>query len=217
MVVLIDSIAVGPFAANCYVVAEGEGGKAAVVDPGGDPDAIALLIERHGLEVAAIVNTHGHADHIAANGELARLWKVPIAIHRLDAPMLTNTGRNLSTALGLSITSPEASRLLEDGDILTVGSLAVEVRHTPGHTPGGVSLVVENNALTGDTLFAGSIGRTDFPGGSLQTLLRSIETRLLTLPDGAIVYPGHGPVTTIGEERSSNPFLTLNGGPKSPL
>lgn len=209
MPILIDSIAVGPFAANCYVVAEAPGATAAIIDPGGDPEAVKSLLARHRLEAAIILNTHGHADHIAANGELSRALQVPIAIHGLDAPMLTSASRNLSLAFGFEITSPEASQLLEDGDIIRVGSLAIEVRHTPGHTLGGVSFVVGGNVFTGDTLFAGSVGRVDFPGGSLKTLLESIEKRLLTLPDDTVVYPGHGPATTIGEERLANPFLAL--------
>lgn len=209
MPILVERIVVGAFAANCYVVAESEGQKAAVIDPGGDPEAIAAVIERHGLTVDVILNTHGHADHIAANGELARLWRAPIAIHRFDAPMLTNPNLNLSAIFGVGLVSPMASRLLEDGDVINIGSLGFRVSHTPGHTPGGVCFVVGETVFSGDTLFAGSIGRTDFPRGSMTDLLSAITEKLLTLPDRAVVHPGHGPETTIGEEKRYNPFLAL--------
>ena len=158
-----------------------------------------------------IVNTHGHFDHISGNGLLKDTLKAEILIHKDDACMLTDPSRNLSYMLGLTIISPKPDRLLEDGEKIEVGELQLIVMHTPGHTEGSISLFCkeENAVFTGDTLFAGSVGRTDLPGASLQKLLKSLNDKILKLPDETIVYPGHGGKTTIGRERRTNPFLHL--------
>ncbi len=219
---LIETLAVGPMMANCYVVA-GEGSpEAVVIDPGADARDILETVRRHGLRVAAIINTHGHADHIAANGRVIQETGAPLLAHRAEAAMLTKPSLNLSSWAGLQIFGPPADRLLEDGDEVKVGTLLLKVLHTPGHTRGGICLVARDDSanpacgrgkcqgpsiFSGDTLFAGSVGRTDFPGGSFEDLIRSIKEKLLVFDDDTEVYPGHGPATTIGEERASNPFL----------
>ncbi len=178
-----------------------------VIDPGDEAERILEVVDRLGVTVKYIVNTHGHVDHIGADLELKNRTGAPLCIHRLDAALLADPGRNLS-----SWTSPlppvAPSRLLEEGDVVEVGSLRFEVLHTPGHTPGGICLSGAGVVFSGDTIFAGSVGRSDFPGGSHATLIRSIKDKLLVLPDETVVYPGHGPTTTIGEERCSNPFIT---------
>lgn len=198
---------VGELATNCYLVWCENTRQAALVDPGGKGEQLLAALEDRELQLKALVNTHGHADHMAGNSYLQAATGAEILIHAADAPMLVEPARNLSLFLGQDIKSPPAGRLLHDGDGVAVGQEELQVRHTPGHTPGGISLVAEGLVFSGDTLFAGSVGRTDFPGGSREELLRSIESRLMVLPDETRVLPGHGPETTIGAERQSNPFL----------
>lgn len=217
-----ETLTVGPMMANCYIVAGSGSPDAVVIDPGGDARDILETVRRLGLTVAAIIDTHGHADHIAANGEVKAETGAPVVAHRLEAPMLTQPSMNLSSWTGFPLFGPPADRLVEDGDELRVGTLIIRVLHTPGHTPGGISLAIEEDVanpaggpsagegpviFSGDTLFAGSVGRTDFPGGSFTDLIDGIKEKLLVFDDDTEVYPGHGPSTTIGEERESNPFL----------
>ncbi|MHB8946107.1 MAG: MBL fold metallo-hydrolase [Bacillota bacterium] len=219
---LIETLTVGPMMANCYVVAGSGSPEAVVIDPGGDARAIMETVRRLGLKVLLIIDTHGHADHIAANSEVKAETGAPLAVHRLEAPMLAEPSLNLSSWGGVSLSGPPADRLVEDGEELRVGTLIIKVIHTPGHTPGGISLVVSEDAanpaggpsagegpviFSGDTLFAGSVGRADFPGGSFTDLITGIKDKLLLFDDDTEVYPGHGPSTTIGEERETNPFL----------
>ena len=208
----VTTLMVGPLQANCYLLAEGRGTPAAIIDPGGDGPLIKAAVERDKLQPVVIIDTHGHIDHIAANSYLKKIYRVPLLIHEADASSLTNPALNLS-ALGLgSFSSPPADRLLRDGDEIEVGALRLKVLHTPGHTPGGICLLLRrltdpDIVITGDTLFAGGVGRTDFPGGSMEELMNSIRVKLLALPEETIIYPGHGPASTIGRERKSNPFL----------
>lgn len=204
---ILETFVVGAFGANCYIVGCEETKEAAIIDPGGDAGRILAYVRQRGLQVKSIINTHGHVDHMAANGPVKEGTAAPILIHRDDAPMLTSGARNLSLLAGVNVRSPEADRELEDGDVLTVGKLTLKVIHTPGHTPGGISLLCGDMVFTGDTLFAGSIGRSDFPGGSHETLIHSIKEKLLPLPDETVVLPGHGPRSTIGQEKDMNPFL----------
>ncbi|MZP30963.1 MBL fold metallo-hydrolase [Heliobacterium undosum] len=198
----------GMLAANCYLVQCPETGEAALIDPGGDGE---MLLRRAGeakAKIVAIINTHGHGDHIAANGDIKKATGAPLLCHEAEAAAIISPGKNLSLYTGVPITSPAADRLLEDGDVITIGkTVRLEVLHTPGHTVGGICLKGEGVVFTGDTLFYGSIGRTDFPGGSYSQILHSIREKLLTLPDDTVVYPGHGPESTIGFERVNNPFL----------
>jgi len=211
---MMESMTVGILATNCYLLLCDDTRESLIIDPGfsiEEANTVLERIRRSRAKVKYIVNTHGHFDHISGNGLLKDTLKAEILIHKDDACMLTDPSRNLSYMLGLTVLSPRPDRLLEDGEKIEVGELQLIVMHTPGHTEGSISLFCkeENAVFTGDTLFAGSVGRTDLPGASLQKLLKSLNERLLKLPDETIVYPGHGGKTTIGRERRTNPFLNL--------
>ncbi len=198
---------VGPIEANCFVVYDEETKEAAVIDPGADGKRIIQEINKHDLKVKYIINTHGHADHIGANLDVKNSTGASLMIHEEDGAMLTDANSNLSVFMGRGITKPAPDVLLHEGDVIEIGSSTLKVVHTPGHTKGGICLYNEEVCFSGDTLFAGSIGRTDFPGGSYGEIINSIKTKLMPLADEIIVYPGHGPATTIGQERRTNPFL----------
>ncbi|MDD2212809.1 MAG: MBL fold metallo-hydrolase [Clostridia bacterium] len=203
----ISVLPVGMIQANCYLVYEAESKEALVIDPGAKGARIQQEIEKLELKVKYLVNTHGHSDHIGANQFLKEVTGAPLYIHEADSSMLTDAKKNISAYLGREINGPAADRHLQDGDILEVGDLRFQVLHTPGHTPGGICLVGHGVCFSGDTLFAGSIGRTDLPDGSFEALLNSIRTKLLVLADDVVVYPGHGSQTTIGDEKSVNPYF----------
>jgi len=210
----IHSLTVGPLATNCYIIICERTRKSLIIDPGfsaEESNDILKEIVQHGFKVENIINTHGHVDHISGNGFLKAFTKCNILIHKKDASMLTNPQRNLSYMLGHSVISPEADSLVENGEIIEVGNLKLEVIHTPGHTEGSISLYCEEEGVvfTGDTLFAGSIGRTDLPGSSFEEIMRSLKEKLMNLPDETVVYPGHGDKTTIGREKRINPFLSF--------
>ena len=208
---LIHSMTVGPIQANCYVLGCEETQEAVVIDPGGEADRILRSLEESKLALKYILNTHGHFDHVAANRRMQEATSAPILIHSLDAPMLENLAASAAT-WGLSAeNSPPPERLLSEGDTIAFGKFALNVIHTPGHTPGGVSFHSDNMVFVGDTLFAGSVGRTDFPGGNAATLKDSIQQKLFTLGDEVTVYPGHMGTTTIGQERRHNPFVGERG------
>ena len=190
---LIKKIVVGPMESNCYLAGDEDTKEIFVIDPGGDYNKIKKIIDQAGLKPKVVINTHGHGDHIGANKE----FNIPVWIHRLDADFLTDPSKNLSGAFGFFLKTKTASRLLEDGDILSVGKYKLEVIHTPGHTPGSICLKTEGVVFTGDTLFCQGIGRTDFAYGSEEDILRSIKERLFALDDDYIIYPGHGPSSTI--------------------
>jgi len=208
----IHAFHVGPLQAACYLV-EAEDGNAALIDPGGDADLLLGQVQHRRLTLRLILMTHGHVDHIGALPAVkAAHPDALVCIHAADAPMLLDGAASLASLIGLPHDPCPTDRLLADGDSLPLGPIAFEVLHTPGHTPGGACFLVpragEPSAVfTGDTLFAGGIGRTDFPGGSFRTLAESIRTRLYPLPPDTVVYPGHGEPTTIGEERETNPFV----------
>lgn len=208
MAVVVRTLVVGPLQTNCYLVSCEETREALVVDPGGDAQRILRAVKDGGLAVRLIVDTHAHFDHVAGNQAIHQATGAPIAIHRLDAQDLTQPVSLFGLSFG-GPASPPADRLLEDGEEIAVGQERLQVLLTPGHTPGGISLYDASAplVLSGDALFCQGIGRTDLPGGDFQVLMASIRTRLLTMPDETIVYPGHGPATTIGEERASNPFV----------
>ncbi len=202
------ALPVGPLQANCYVVGCEETRRAAVIDPGGDTDKILSALDKDNLKVAAIINTHGHFDHVGGNKALKEATDADLMIHELDAPMLTQLAQ-AAAAWGMRTeNSPAPDRLLGDGDTVDAGNIRFNVIHTPGHSPGGICLYVEHeNALfVGDTLFAGSIGRTDLPGGDYNTLISSIQTKLFSLPEETVVYNGHMEATSIGKEKKFNPF-----------
>jgi hydroxyacylglutathione hydrolase len=204
-------VAKGLVETNCYIAACPETKEAAVIDPGAfspkEVQTILDIIWQHGLSVKYIINTHGHIDHIAGNQALLKETGAKLCIHADDADMLTSVRLNGSELFGMDLVSPPPDRLLSDGDVIMLGRLEMKVLHTPGHTPGGISLLIDGTLFSGDTLFAGSVGRTDLPGGSETEIIRSIKSKLLILPDETKVRPGHGPRTTIGAEREENPFL----------
>jgi len=201
--VLINTIVVGPLESNCYLAGDEETREIFVIDPGGDYDRIKDVIDKNGLIPKAVINTHGHGDHIGADREFG----IPVWIHRLDADFLIDPYKNLSGALGFFLKTKPASRLLEDADILDIGKYSLEVIHTPGHTPGSICLKGTGVIFTGDTLFREGIGRTDFQYGSEDDIAHSIRQKLFKLQDDYIVYPGHGPSSTIGNEKNNNPFM----------
>ncbi|MFO0959053.1 MAG: MBL fold metallo-hydrolase [Isosphaeraceae bacterium] len=208
----IDSIESQPFGQVSYIVCGQGRDDALVVDPGFEPEKIVEALERRGRRVAAILNTHGHADHIAGNRALkAYAPDAPIVIGRRESHLLTDPNANLSAAFGLPLTSPPAEVLLDDGQRIELAGIDYLVREIPGHSPGSVVLIADGFTppfvLAGDVLFAGSVGRTDFPGGSARTLIRGIREHLFPLPDATRILPGHGPPTTVGQERRSNPFV----------
>jgi glyoxylase-like metal-dependent hydrolase (beta-lactamase superfamily II) len=201
-----------PFAENSYLVWSDGSTEAFVVDPGYEPDLILAALDDRGLSLAAIVCTHGHCDHIAGNAALKRRYpSAPVVIGAGDAPMLTDAMRNLSGVFGLDVVSPPADRTVAEGEVLTAAGIEMEVFDVPGHSPGHVVYVLRDTSPTlvlgGDVLFRGGVGRTDFPGGSFEQLKRNIRRVLWPLPDDTVVYPGHGPVTTTGHEKRTNPFL----------
>jgi hydroxyacylglutathione hydrolase len=201
--VLIKKIVVGFLESNCYLAGDENTREIFVIDPGGDYREIKSVIDKDGLKPKAVINTHGHGDHIGANKE----FNIPVWIHRLDADFLIDPSKNLSGAFGFFLKTKTASRLLEDGDILNIGKYNLEVIHTPGHTPGSICLKAEGIIFTGDTLFCEGIGRTDFAYGSEKDIMQSIKGKLFTLDNGYIIYPGHGPNSTMGNEKDNNPFI----------
>jgi len=184
--------------------------EAAVIDPGDEAEKILESVAELDLKVRFIINTHGHFDHVSANKGINAATKAPILIHALDAPMLEQISASAAN-WGLSAeNSPPPDRTIDDGDTITFGKITFKVIHTPGHTPGGISLFTDGHVFVGDTLFAGSIGRTDFPGGDFETLKSSIQDKLFALGDDVRAYTGHGPETIIGHEKQHNPFVGAN-------
>jgi len=205
---ILEGFPVGPVGANCYVFGDEATGEAFVIDPGGEPERILQALKRLGARPLALVNTHGHFDHIQGVEAVRRATEAPFWIHEAEREILRHGPARAKAMFGIDLPpSPVPDRWLVDGDRLAVGGLTLTVRHTPGHSPGGVCLIGDGLAFVGDTLFAGSIGRTDIPGADTQTLLTSIARVLLPLPETTVCYPGHGPETTIGEEKRGNPFL----------
>ena len=204
---IIKKLVVGELEANCYILADEETREAVVIDPGGEGDRIFGVIKQEGLKVIYIVNTHAHIDHIGANDILRRRTGASLLIHADDVHLLKDAGLNLSSMLGEGREFLPPTKLLKDSDEVRINNFCLHVLHTPGHTPGSVCLYSGSEVFTGDTLFAGSVGRTDLPGGSFEKLQRSIQEKLLILPNEVMVYPGHGPDTTIGKEKRSNPFI----------
>jgi len=206
----LEVFTLGPWQTNCYLLWV-EGREACwVIDAGFEPAPMIEAIDERGLTVERIVLTHAHADHIGGLAAIRQRWPAaPIAIHPDERAFLSDPELNLSGPFGMPFTAPDADQTIEQGQRLALGGATFELIHTPGHSPGGVTLYEPNAglAIVGDTLFAGGIGRYDFPTSDGPTLMRSIREKLLTLPDETTVYPGHGPRTTIAAEKQSNPFL----------
>lgn len=203
----LKRLVVGVYAANCYILADEKTKNAAIIDPGGDYEEILRVIERESLRPQYIILTHGHLDHIGAVKEVKEKTNAMILIHELDQDMLTDDKKNLSFFVSAKIKKVFPDKLLKDGDKLDLGGLALEIIHTPGHTKGSICIKAGDIIFSGDTLFNGSIGRTDLPGGSYEEIIKSIKEKILIYKDEILVYPGHGSATTLGNERVNNPFL----------
>lgn len=205
----VQMFAVGKVPTNCYIVSCEETEEAVIVDPAFDSLSetvdIFAMVDQTRLKLKSIVNTHGHPDHSCGGGFVKERFSVPILVHEKDAHYFGEEGLGIAQAFGFGC-SPPADILLKDGDLVRFGKSTLKIIHTPGHSLGGISLVGEKEVFTGDTLFRGSIGRTDFPDSS-KTDMKNSLAKLVSLPESFIVYPGHGPKTTIGEEKRSNPFL----------
>lgn len=200
----VVSFVINALETNCYVVSDS--GQAIIVDPGSISQEVLDFVAKEDLKVKAIINTHGHADHIAGNAWFMEKTQAPLFIHELEANYLKDPALHLGPQIRQNIPTVKPDRLLGDGDEIDIGQKSLKVLHTPGHSPGGISLSAPGVVLSGDTLFQGSVGRWDFPGADEQALQRSLQ-RLAQLPPETVVYPGHGPSTTIGNERNTNPFL----------
>ena len=206
---IIKILAVGSFAANCYIVGSTSTYKGMIIDPGADADVIMKTVQETGLSISIIVITHAHMDHVGALREVKQKTNAQFAIHEAEKGFVFSTPMRMLTSLGVSpIKSPPRPDIsLRDGNLIDLEDLHFEVLYTPGHSSGGICLSGHGVVFSGDTLFKLGIGRTDFPGMSHERLIISIREKLMVLPDETIVYPGHGPPTTIGDERRGNPFL----------
>ena len=206
---IVRMVTVGPFQENCYVIGDENTGTGALIDPGDEAARIAIAVEGTNLEISQIIVTHAHIDHVGAIAQLADEYACPVLMHE-EAEAMLQTVPQQAMMMGMRFGKvPEVDRNITDFEVVEVGPLKLHALYTPGHAPGHLSFLVENESLvfSGDALFAGSVGRTDLPGGNMELLMRSIEERLLPLPDETRVLSGHGPETTIGRERMTNPFL----------
>ncbi|QYJ14363.1 Hydroxyacylglutathione hydrolase GloC [Rubrobacter xylanophilus DSM 9941] len=211
---ILEKLTVGTFQENCYILGDEAGGSGVLVDPGDEAVRIALAVEKTGLEIEKILLTHAHIDHVGAVAALVEEYGCPVLAHRESEPLLEQLPTQ-ALMMGLRFGKvPELDGYIEDEEELEVGELTLRALYTPGHAPGHLAFYLKSEGvlLSGDALFAGSVGRTDLPGGDAGLLMRSITERLLVLPDETVVHPGHGPQTTIGNERAYNPFLQQGGG-----
>jgi hydroxyacylglutathione hydrolase len=204
---ILQRMPIGVYAANCYLIACEETKEAIVVDPGGESEEIIKKSDELGVNIKYILLTHAHGDHIGGLKDLKKEIGCPVLIHKDDEDMLLDAQLNLSAHMSMDDVMIKPDRLLEDGDVINVGNLQAVIIHTPGHTQGGISIKVNNIILSGDTLFKGSIGRTDLYGGSFDDIIDSIKNKILVFPDEYEIYPGHGPSTTVGFEKRNNPFV----------
>ncbi|MDZ4182749.1 MAG: MBL fold metallo-hydrolase [Candidatus Cloacimonadaceae bacterium] len=207
MLKLESSILLPEYGTNTWLLYDDESHDAILIDPAAPSQALLDRIHALGLKILYFVNTHGHGDHIGGNPFFHNALNAPVAIHAEDARMLIDNRRNLSEYMGTPLSPKAADLILKDADLLKLGNFEIEVIHTPGHTPGCICLHSGKYLISGDTLFELSIGRTDFPGGSHIAIINSIKSRLFVLPEDTIVFPGHGPNTTIGLEKANNPFV----------
>ncbi len=204
---IIEKLVVGPIETNCYLVSCEKTGKTLVIDPGDEGERILRKLNTLDLKPVLVVNTHGHFDHIGAVGLIVEKTGAKFLIHE-DALGFLENAKQDAALFGISLEKPPSpSRFLAEGDIFHSGDIKFTVLHTPGHSPGGICILTEGHIFTGDTLFAGSVGRTDLPGGNHRLLIKSIQEKLMKLPDETEVLPGHGPVSTIGREKKINPFI----------
>ena len=206
---ILEMLTVSPFQENCYIIGDQESGVGAIIDPGDEAARIAMAVEGTGLDIGSIIVTHAHIDHVGAVAALTDEYACPVLMHA-EAEEMLEALPTQAMMMGMRFGKvPRVDHYLEDEDVVEVGELRLRSLYTPGHAPGHLAFYLQDEGLvlSGDALFAGSVGRVDLPGGSMEVLMQSIEERLLTLPDDTVVYPGHGPQTTIRNERTSNPFL----------
>ena len=204
---IIESLEVGRIQCNCYVAGCEKTREGVVIDAGGDADLISEIVKKHSLNIQYLICTHAHFDHVEGLKDLVTLIKAPILLHEEDLKLYEDLPGQ-AQMFGLRAESaPLCNKYLKDADIITFGEKSMKVLHTPGHSPGSVSLHVDDVVFTGDTIFSGSIGRTDLPGGSMDKLISSAKAKILSLADAVRLYPGHGPATTVGYEKKYNPFL----------
>ena len=203
----IRSFVVGPIDVNCYVVQDTETKQGMIIDPGGNGEAVWQYIRQASIDVQSIVNTHAHGDHIGAVDFLREKTGADFCIHEDDADMLLDARKNLSAFMGFTLVTKPADIFLHDGETVSFGQLSFRVIHTPGHSAGGICLYGERVLFSGDSLFAESIGRCDFPGASSEQLIQALQEKIMVLPEDTCVYPGHGPATTVGWEQAHNPYL----------
>lgn len=203
----LEKIPAGVLAVNCYIIGDEKSSRAAVIDPGGDADKILQVLEDNGYELDYIILTHAHGDHIGGAQQLQDITKVPIYIHQDDLYILQDKSKNYSALMAMPGVEIHTDKLLKDGDSLPLGNETLNIIHTPGHSPGGICILVDNLLFTGDTLFSNSIGRTDLEGGDHEELIQSIKTKLFVLDDDILVLPGHGPASRIGIEKLTNRYV----------
>jgi glyoxylase-like metal-dependent hydrolase (beta-lactamase superfamily II) len=204
---IFENVIVGPIEANCYILAAAEGKHAIIIDPGAEERKITKILDKYRLKPGIVINTHGHYDHIGVCDK----FHVPVYIHERDADYLKDPELNLSGIFAIPYQAPEQIKTVKEGDIINSEGISFKVIHVPGHTPGGIALLMlkpqKDILFTGDTLFCQGIGRSDLPGGNGELLVKSIKDKLFILSDDTAIYPGHGPSSTIGEEKERNPFL----------
>jgi glyoxylase-like metal-dependent hydrolase (beta-lactamase superfamily II) len=206
--VVIETIPVGALATNCHLVGDPDSRKAFIVDPGAEPETILSKVSEGKWAIDYITITHAHFDHVMAAGQLVNELKAPFLVPPKDLPVLARANESSTNWFGdPGDPIPPHDGTLEEGDTVSAGSFTFTVAETPGHSPGGICLIGDGCAFVGDTIFAGSVGRTDFPGGDFPTLMKSIREKILVLDDGVVLHTGHGPATTVGEERRTNPFI----------
>ena len=211
--IIIERIPVGEYLVNTYLVVCAETRDGVLIDPAGEAERLANMVRKAGVKLKYILNTHGHADHVVANRKLSRMFSAPVCMHEADDEFFSDGNIREITTRELGLPPPEsADILLQDEDIIQVGNLSIKVLHTPGHTPGSCCFLTEGHLFTGDTLFVGAVGRTDLAGGSLDTLLESLEKKIIKLPPDTQIWPGHDygetPTSTIGREIEENPYIT---------
>lgn len=204
----VVTIVVSMFETNCYLAYDDKSKVGVIIDPGDEADRIIQAVDKYGITPKFVLLTHGHGDHVGAVNDVLTKYAVPFYAGKGEEALLSSAEKNMSAAVGIPVICREPDRLLGNGDSITFGGETLTVIETPGHSPGGVCYVSGDILFCGDTLFYGSVGRTDFPGCSHEKLISSIVDKLMVLPDDTVCYPGHGPATTIGFERKNNPFLT---------